>query len=295
MDYIIHHNDLDGRGAGAIIYDTYRYTPDQVKTFEVDYRVFPNIVDEVASDSLVYIVDYSFTEDTVDKLIELCKKCTGVVWLDHHKSSAELLKTDYIKDIDNYCFHYCIDQSKSGTYLAWEYTNPNTLYIPNWVRYIDDYDRFCGELKPESLLFKYGMDVEDTSLQSGVWFRLLHKSKNPMNIYNDYADDIISNGRKIELYNKIQDKFYLETYGFTSVIEGHECLVLNKRCNSLAFGEEFEKVPCVVSMVFDGALYTYSVFSSMNSDVNCESIARKYQGGGHQHAAGFQISENIFA
>ena len=58
MDYIIHHNDLDGRGAGAIIYDTYMYTPDQVKTFEVDYRVFPNIVDEVAPDSLVYIVDY---------------------------------------------------------------------------------------------------------------------------------------------------------------------------------------------------------------------------------------------
>jgi len=79
--FCIHHHDLDGYGAGAVVakYEN-DYNPDHY--FSADYNN-PLPLDEIADGDKVYLVDFSFTKSTVwqlDKLVhEKHCKCTYVL------------------------------------------------------------------------------------------------------------------------------------------------------------------------------------------------------------------------
>ena len=68
-------------------------------------------------------------------------------------------------------------------------------------------------------------------------------------------------------------------------------MVVNRSCNSLIFGDLYNKYPLVATFVFDGKKYKYSIYSNDRS-VKCNEIAAKFGGGGHAGAAGF-ISDKL--
>ena len=68
---VFYHNDLDGRCAGALVaYFTGNYNPEDY--YEVDYVMDLSVV-PVADGEIVYFVDYSFKENTLDFLKSLQK------------------------------------------------------------------------------------------------------------------------------------------------------------------------------------------------------------------------------
>lgn len=92
---IFHHNDLDGRTAAQLLFlETKRKFPDgYVRFVEYNYASeFP--IEKVDKNEIVFIVDLSFTGHTINTLKMLVDyyHCT-VIWLDHHKSSIDLLHT----------------------------------------------------------------------------------------------------------------------------------------------------------------------------------------------------------
>lgn len=70
-------------------------------------------------------------------------------------------------------------------------------------------------------------------------------------------------------------------------------MVVNRRCDSLIFGDLIKNYPIVAIWVFDGEKYKYSIYSD-KSDIDCSKIAERYGGGGHKGASGFVSEKMIF-
>lgn len=81
--------------------------------------------------------------------------------------------------------------------------------------------------------------------------------------------------------------------GFETEFEGHLCFAMNLgHCNS----DYFKSLPngkydIFIPFVFDGDQYTVSLYST---DTDVSEIAKKYGGGGHKKASGFQCKELPF-
>lgn len=75
----------------------------------------------------VYIGDYSFPRDV---LLDMEKKSSKIVLLDHHRSAE--------KDLSGLSFA-TFDMNKSGAMLTWEYCHPGTK-IPKMIDYVMDRD-----------------------------------------------------------------------------------------------------------------------------------------------------------
>lgn len=279
-----YHNDMDGRCAGSIVAQhTDNYNPDNY--FEVSYnKPFP--IDKVAIGEDVYIVDYSFTRETVGVLAELINLKCNVTWIDHHKSSIELMKNpdyDWLKNISG-----VRDSSMSGALLTYIYLNciPNSE-VPLYVRYVDDYDRWIYAFGDNTTYFKLGIESSRYNALDNIW-KDLYSDKHKI-----LLSSILEIGKNIKQYIDKDNAQYLSSYGYESKICGYKCYVVNRRTNSWIFGDKINEYPIVMVWVFDGQNYCYSIYSADDS-VDCSKIAEQFGGGGHKGAAGFRSDELLF-
>lgn len=275
----IHHNDLDGRSAAAIVafhtndYNTKNY-------FELDYNTeLP--YDEIKKDETVYIVDYSFTKSNINKLDKLLKITKNVIWIDHHISSIELIKER--KDLES--IEGIRDSKESGVYLTYQYLIDKNK-IPMFVKLISDFDTFKLSNK-NSMIFKYGTESYDTNPVGEFFIKLINDKE------NKFVKDIISKGKIIEEYNKQYLKEYCDQYSFEGEIDGHSTIACNIRSFSLLFGDKIKNYDLACCFWFKDNKYTYSIYTT-KKDINCSKIAEKFGGGGHPGASGFTLNRNIF-
>ena len=278
-----HHNDLDGRCAGAMV-SRYMDNRNPSDFIEVNYVTVPD-ADIVHRGEDVFIVDYCFTRDTVYQLKAFLDKGCHVIWIDHHKSSADLLLV-----IDEYPFlkssklRIVVDTKLCGaalTYMYFEYEYGNPL--PRFLKYVDDWDRWTKKYT-SSYIFKLGMDARDHSPTSKIWRDLMFDP--------DVTEKILQEGDVIEQYVKSYYHEYSSQFAFKCVFHDLKCYALNLRSNSKAFGDLFNQCDAVITVVYNGETYQYSIYSA-NPDVDCAKIAEIYGGGGHKGAAGFETNELI--
>ena len=263
-----HHNDIDGKAAGAIVA---RKTGNYNKADYIMYDYSKPIPTELIEEGeTVYFVDLSFSVNSVDKLKEILEeKHCDLIWCDHHSSSMEILKTypeyEKVKGIRK--------EGISGAALT----------------YISDFD--CWQFKLEdTLFFKYALEVTDYEALDIIWnqlFRAEHSAS------NDLLDKMIESGKVISKYVEKEYEQYRKAYAYESRIDGVKCLVVNRRCDSLVFGDLIKDYPIVAIWVFDGEKYKYSIYSD-KPDIDCSKIAERYGGGGHKEASGFVIEKMIF-
>jgi nanoRNase/pAp phosphatase (c-di-AMP/oligoRNAs hydrolase) len=70
-------------------------------------------------------------------------------------------------------------------------------------------------------------------------------------------------------------------------------LALNvARQGSSAFGKRFKDYDACLSFYYDGKTWTVSMYSET---IDCRPIAKKYGGGGHRGAVGWQIAALPFS
>ena len=271
MVLIFHHTDMDGYSSAAVIkkYNNKCYCrpvnyKDALPTLEEVEKA-----NNISKVNVIYIVDYSFTEDTFYQLQDLLEEYK-VIWIDHHKSSLSILP--YLDSYDN--LEYYIDTEYCGAINTWKYIN-DEKEIPYCLQLVDSWDTW-KHFDENDFAFKLFFDSKKVKDTIEIFMDLID---------TDNCDKYITHGKILEnytlnLYNQMSNKAY------GAYLNGLNCIVLNTPIkSSLVFGNKIIDYDAAIVWNYDGSLYEYSIYTAKNIDVS--TIAEIYGGGGHPSAAGF--------
>lgn len=303
---IYHHTDMDGYMAAAAIYS---YENNHMKANKIDCEAIDHTViintESITPNTIVYFVDYSFSKkENIEVLKDLLNMGCNVTWIDHHKTSLEVLTEHPTLNVANlHCFlniKYCAtvlcynwvmcELNNADVTIDMEPYNKLIKMVDSWDtwKHTEDHDREFNEG------FRFGQySVEHLS----DYF--IHVEKQ-----NTFIDLCISNGITICEYLDRNNKSLCDHNGFEVTINHNDkiykCFCLNNHGNSTMFGDRYNEYDIVIPFRFNGEQYVYSLFSS-NMNVDCSEIAKALGtidglgGGGHAGAAGFQTYKNILS
>lgn len=280
-----YHLDDDGKCAAAIVnkYGIHDSYPDQF--FEMNYG-FKVPFDKIATDEMVYIVDFSFTPEDMTHLLEIT---ANVVWIDHHVTIIEKYK-DFPHHIDG-----VRSDAYSGCMLTYLFlTNQLHLLdkpyevmvkdgdVPLIVQMCDDYDMWRFRLSATKQ-FHAGFEIFPHDPKDEIWNQLTDEETNR----------IANAGEAIIKYRADLMAKLIKSYGFEATFGGHRCYALNQGCiSSDDFDTVAEDYDFLVGFIFDGEKFSYSLRSTENGpDVSV--VASNYGGGGHVHASGCSSTEML--
>lgn len=231
-----------------------------------------NVLSEVLIDKEIYILDYCFSKNILEKLLLENKK---VVVLDHHISSKE-----DVLSIPGSIF----DDNRSGSTITWDYffeTKPR----PRLIDYLED-----GDLKryilPHQDKITHRIIATPFTIES--YDELVEKFE------NDF-ENILTEGKAIALYVNSLFKIAEESYEmvlFEGVTMPAINIALPLTTKSQLLDVLYTKVPPIaMSYRYDKGLWKVSLRSDRSID--CSKLAEKYGGGGHTGSAGFVVSADF--
>ena len=230
----------------------------------------------------VYVVDFSYPHDVMARMV----RDTGgeFVVLDHHKTAE--------RELAGLEGHYHFDLNKSGARLAWEFLLEHGLLSldflarfgfddPPWlVRYTEDRDLWRWELKRSrevnAALRSYPLTFAAwDSLHARAHWGLVPEGEAILRAQAQAVERHVRNAAEVE-------------------IGGHKVLCVNATdLQSEIAGELAEGRP-FGACYFDRAdgLRVYSL-RSRDGGIDVSEVARRFGGGGHRNAAGFQVWEGF--
>lgn len=263
-----YHNDMDGKCAGAIVRKAYRQ---QGEYIPIDYKDdFP--FDTISQNETVVIVDFSLQkEGDFERLLTITK---NVVWIDHHKSAIEKHAhiSDQVKGIQEV-------NKIAGCGLTWKYLFPEQ-HTPRAVQLLGDYDTWTFAYGEDSKLFQIGCQLEETQPESDIWIDWLDR------VYDPYSE--IQQGRMLKQYQDKANAATVKHWAFFAEFEGYRAVCCNSHVrNSQLFDSITEPYDLMMPFIWDGKQWTVSIYTT-REDTDCSELAKKYGGGGHKGAAGFQ-------
>ncbi len=257
----IYHNDADGCAAAAVIQMIFQ--SEEIDFISAQYGDDPP---DCAGEKVI-IVDFSYPLEILDKIK---KQAISVRLYDHHVSASDMLRS-----VDYATF----DINKSGATLVWGVFFPH-IPIPLFLQYIEDRDLWKFRLP--------GSKAHSVGLQSY-----------PLNVddYAEYIEDESSvqkfknEGEIILRYQEIQIKKVLSQPVAICEIAGYHVPCVN-HTDSFTLSEVLHKLseghPFSAGYFDIGQKRVYSL-RSREDGVDVRSVAMRYGGGGHTHAAGFSV------
>ena len=213
----------------------------------------------------VVILDFSFNNATTKSMIE---EAESLMVIDHHKSAMVELH-----DITNTHF----DMSKSGAMLAWEFFHPGKE-PPKFIQYIQDRDLWKWEL-PYSKEFAAAFDMIPFEFEEFEKFE-----------DDSVFDDAVKRGSYILAYSKTVVKKVCEKAS-NRKMGGKDVMVVNASHWMSEIGSRLAP-DCDFAMIWywdHEARETKVSLRAFHDAVDVSEVAKKYGGGGHKKAAGFQL------
>lgn len=226
----------------------------------------------------VFFLDFSYKRPVMEKIIAVARTVTVI---DHHVSAESDLKPLF----DDGLIKGVFDMKHSGAYLAWKWFHPNER-VPHFVAFVEDRDlwRFnFQETRPVcDAIFSHAYSFE-------MWdqFRALCDD-------NDGVLTLIKEGEAI---GRKQAKDVAELTAklkYHGMIGGKIVPIVNvpytyaSDVGNLLY-EQNPDAPFTATYFYDGDKYIFSLRSA-DHGADVSEVAKLYGGGGHKHAAGFQIS-----
>jgi len=135
--------------------------------------------------------------------------------------------------------------------------------------------------------FQYGMRAlgGDPINSWDVWISLFDTREGRL------PAQIVATGRSILSYERQQHAEAIRADGFPATIDGLHVLCMNRRsCGSQVFEALWDPqlYDAMLAFGYDGKKWSVSLYTD-KPGVNVGEVARKWGGGGHERAAGFQI------
>jgi len=272
----IYHRNNDGRCAAAIVNKRFGRLTD-IDFIGMQYG--EDLPWETFSEhEHVVIVDFSLKKHQWDHLFEVTQ---NVTWIDHHISAIE--------DEDNpHHLPGVRENGVAGAMLTWDYFYSG-ITPPLAVKFISDYDIWAFRYGDTTKEFSQGLWFYDTHPQSNIWETLLCSHKHET---THLIGRILKDGRTIIKHNKKTWASIVKRQSISSHWEGYRIQVVNLRGPSLVFESlELDTCDLLVLWSYTGKYYQVNVFTQDNSDVDVSKICKKYGGGGHRGAGGFEIKK----
>ena len=273
---VIHHNDLDGRGAAQMIAQMCKNT--SIRFLEKSYS--PEKEPMIINHNVVVIVDYSIPVETMESLL---RDGIYIIWLDHHASVIKRMNSVYytLKEYINKGMLYAvIDNGKCGAMLAKEFAGINELHINRLVELIDDYDRWVKQYEESDWLNSFMFQAGACYPNSVIWKRLMDDDEylNEVLRYGKRFFDaqMMMNNTKYDAFHYVVENFHgykmgvVEGYGNSMVFEGHK--------------DEYDLVALIRQP--ETGVWTFTFYSDK---VDVSKLAEMYNGGGHNGAAGGRV------
>lgn len=302
---IYHKEDNDGLFSMAIIYNYLiiekNINKDSIKLFGADYNDLDKLSlddDIIKNSTHIYISDVSF--DTVEKMMQL-KEMFGdnLVWIDHHKPMIDNSISKGFDDIKG-----IRDTKHSALYNAFKYLYP-THNIPELFKLLSAWDSWSYDAEGIDFdLCKY-INIGVNNIYNLNPDFIINYVYLLIYIYNDYInppdiDELYEIG-KFEA--KILDRTYennVKAYGdFSWTVNGRTAcaMFIQGPSNSQMFKVCKDKVQNgIVFKRLPDSNWALSLYNTDNQhDFHCgEYLKKHFNGGGHEGAAGCQISEELF-
>ena len=246
---IYHANCTDGFGAA---YAAWKLLGNRAEYHACKHGTVPPDV----KGKNVVILDFSYKNDTTKKMIE---ESDSLLIIDHHKSAMVELH-----DISNTHF----DMTKSGALLAWEWFHPGKE-PPKFIQYIQDRDLWKWEL-PYSKEFAAAFDMVPFEFEEFEKFE-----------DDSVFDDAVKRGSYVLAYSKTVVKKVCEKAA-PRKFESHWMSEIGSRLSP----------DCDFAMIwyYDHVDRNIKVsLRAFHDHVDVSEISKRFGGGGHKKAAGFQL------
>jgi len=259
---IYHANCTDGFGAA---YSAWKLLGNRTEYYACKHGTTPPDV----KGKNVVILDFSFDNATTKKMIE---DSNSLLVIDHHKSAMVELH-----DISNTYF----DMTKSGAMLAWEWFHPGKE-PPKFIKYIQDRDLWKWEL--------------DYSKEFSAAFDMVPFEFEEFEKFEDDSvfDDAVKRGSYILAYSKTVIKKVCEK-AVQRRFKGMKVMVVNSSHWMSEIGARLAP-DCDFAVIWyydhEDRINKISL-RAFHDAVDVSEIAKKFGGGGHKKAGGFQISGEL--
>ena len=229
--FFISHNDADGYMAMAnmfesvigfdnIIGNPYIKSEKQMAIQSLDYPdLFLNLnypmefpYEKVPENRIVFITDYSFTEDTIHILYEIAKKSKRVIWTDHHKTSM-WYKSHPAEEIDEKIIAILYDGSSSTM---------TTHYINKFLEIylvINNYS-YISELRLTEALYAFMDNLTDTPRKVAEYIADIYEKDSKANLISVFAKTGLAD---IEppMYIKLIDDYDIWKHEYDTTLAFH--------------------------------------------------------------------------
>jgi oligoribonuclease NrnB/cAMP/cGMP phosphodiesterase (DHH superfamily) len=271
---------MDGKCSAAIVktfMDGLSCSDGLPQTYHpINYNM-PFPFDDIMPDEQIFIVDFSLQKKgDFEKLLEITK---DVTWIDHHKTAIEKHGNIGLKGLRK--------DGVAACQLTWDYIYRGSP-TPMLVKYLADYDVWK---------FKYGNDTN--KIQAGI--RLYNTSPEDDNwndwLFSDSDKGLSEIKEKGETALQYRDNYYaglIKAFSFFTTFHGYRCVACNAGSVSSQLFDTVEgEYDIMMPFVFDGTQWTVSLYTEDKS-IDVSEIAKKYGGGGHNGAAGFQCKNLPF-
>lgn len=284
---IYHGNCADGFGAAWVVHHRFRRDEEPVEFHAGVYQSPPP--DVTGRD--VILVDFSYKRPV---LLSMAEKARSVVILDHHKTAAEdLAGFDAPRDRIADCWHEAqhwdverdgpyiralFDMNRSGAGIAWDYFFPQEKR-PRLIDHIEDRDlwrfKLPGTRTIQATVFSH-------PYQFNVWDRLMD-----MNIGELEAEGVAIERKHFkdiaELLDVCQRRMVIG--GIEVPVASLPYTLTSDAGHRMAMNHSSKIGVCY----WDTARGRVFSLRSTDDGPDVSEIAKQYGGGGHAHAAGFEV------
>lgn len=279
---IIYHNqDLDGFCSGAII----KYHLLNLGANENSIRMIGwNYGDPMPllEGGSAYITDICFPDNEMIRL--KMRPDIYLVWIDHHKTSIEVSEKSGWSDIEGLRV-----VGDSASFLAWKYYFPH-LMMPDVVRYVDLYDTWkkktstsWQEIMEMQFAMRFYLKEPNKKLNFDCWMTAFEKG----------VEKFHDSGKMFYQLVRNQNEVIAKT-SFDLLFEGFLFRAVNYKGNSEVLNPVIHpRHDAIMMFYYDINQWRVSLYANESNLINTDLsvIAKKFGGGGHAKACGFEIDD----
>lgn len=283
---VVFHNDIDGQASGAIIQRYLNNWGKYPTMIQMNYDdVFP--WDLIDSETEVWMTDFSLQPwSEMERLKETCKNFR---WIDHHKTAIESYNEWAERTRSR--MNGLRRDGTAACRLCWEYcysliSEPTAIYLAGV------YDVWAWQDVPGAIEFQYGTKFYETNPAEeegkSFWKEQIQHPKSA-------HTKVVQEGKLLMRYKERSNANFIKSHSFETTLDELSVIAVNRKGNSQQFNAVWDpkKHDAMLTFCWAKGIWTVSLYSD-RKDVDVSLVAKKYGGGGHRSAAGFQVKELPF-